>query len=242
MAQHFKLTDYAYAHRGLWSAAGPVENTLTAFTAASAAGFGIELDVRPDRDGDVVVFHDQDLKRLTGRAETIESLTIKDLKKARLHEGETIPTFRELLDIWPRELPLLTELKIDGRTDTKSFARKIGHMLEQYDGPAAAMSFFEDAVRALPSALMRGQLLPPSAAFSQDAFSDTIDRTLNNGIDYLAVHASDIATVRNHLPSDYPVVAWTITSEAQLRDAYTTNVAIIFEHLDTALVTRHLLP
>ena len=34
------------AHRGLWSPDGPPENSLGAFQAACAAGYGIELDIQ----------------------------------------------------------------------------------------------------------------------------------------------------------------------------------------------------
>ena len=40
------------AHRGLWSADGPPENSLAAFEAACEAGYGIELDVQLSADGE----------------------------------------------------------------------------------------------------------------------------------------------------------------------------------------------
>src|SRR5580698_4641499 len=55
-----------WAHRG--DSAHAPENTLAAFDKARAAGAdGIELDVRLDRDGTVVVFHDDTLERLANR-------------------------------------------------------------------------------------------------------------------------------------------------------------------------------
>jgi glycerophosphoryl diester phosphodiesterase len=54
------------AHRGLWSPDGPPENSLAGFQAACAAGYGIELDVQLSADGEAMVFHDDDLARLTG--------------------------------------------------------------------------------------------------------------------------------------------------------------------------------
>jgi glycerophosphoryl diester phosphodiesterase len=58
------------AHRG--ASALAVENTLAAFAAAAAAGAdGVELDVRLCATGEVVVFHDADLRRLAGRADRI---------------------------------------------------------------------------------------------------------------------------------------------------------------------------
>ena len=59
------LFDPPVAHRGLWSPGGAPENSLAAFQAACAAGYGIELDVQITADGEAVVFHDYKLDRLT---------------------------------------------------------------------------------------------------------------------------------------------------------------------------------
>ena len=66
MARHFDLNAFTYAHRGLWSADGHPENSLAAFKAAAEAGLGIEYDVRPSKSGEVMVFHDRTLTRMTG--------------------------------------------------------------------------------------------------------------------------------------------------------------------------------
>lgn len=97
-----------WAHRGA-SALAP-ENTLAAFELARAAGAdGIELDVRLDRDGTVVVFHDRDLVRLCGRPGTIEELSAQDRKELRV-SGERVPTLVEVLDMLG-DLELNVEIK-----------------------------------------------------------------------------------------------------------------------------------
>ena len=54
------------AHRGYHDhEAGVIENSLSAFRAAVAAGYGIELDVQRSADDVAVVFHDDDMDRLT---------------------------------------------------------------------------------------------------------------------------------------------------------------------------------
>ena len=65
------LFDRPLAHRGLHDGAekgGQPENSLAAFQAAVAAGYGIELDVQTSADGRAMVFHDPQLDRMTGRA------------------------------------------------------------------------------------------------------------------------------------------------------------------------------
>ena len=59
-----------FAHRGLHSKThGIPENSMSAFRAAIQKNYGIELDLHLTRDGELVVFHDDDLKRVCGRPE-----------------------------------------------------------------------------------------------------------------------------------------------------------------------------
>ena len=56
-----------YAHRGLHKIDKSIpENSLPAFEAAARIGYGVELDVHLTRDDELVVFHDDDLKRVCG--------------------------------------------------------------------------------------------------------------------------------------------------------------------------------
>jgi glycerophosphoryl diester phosphodiesterase len=84
-----------WAHRG--DSAHAPENTMRAFTQARAAGAdGIELDVRLDADGHVVVFHDRELDRLTGRPGRIEQLPAAERARLRVG-GEPVPLLAEVL-------------------------------------------------------------------------------------------------------------------------------------------------
>lgn len=85
-----------WAHRG--DSAHEVENTMAAFEAARRAGAdGIELDVRFDGEGNVVVFHDADLQRLCGRPGKLEELSAAERKALRVG-GHPIPTLAEVMD------------------------------------------------------------------------------------------------------------------------------------------------
>ena len=97
-----------WAHRGA-SAHAP-ENTLEAFELARSAGAdGIELDVRLDRDGNVVVFHDRDLQRLCGRPGCIEELSAAERKELRVR-GAAVPTLEEVFHVLG-DLELNVEIK-----------------------------------------------------------------------------------------------------------------------------------
>ena len=54
------------AHRGLHAKSkGIIENTESAFAAAIKGNYAIECDVQLAADGEAMVFHDDDLDRLT---------------------------------------------------------------------------------------------------------------------------------------------------------------------------------
>src|ERR1700741_249468 len=81
------------AHRGLWSPNGAPENSLGAFQAACAHGYGIELDVQLSADGEAMVFHDAHLARMTGAEGRIGDYSATDLGRMKLNgSDETIPT------------------------------------------------------------------------------------------------------------------------------------------------------
>lgn len=244
MATPFDPRKFRYAHRGLWSPEGPPENSLEAFRRARTAGLGIEFDVRPARDGTPVIFHDDMLERMTGRRGRTEELSAKELGRLSLgNSSEHLPTFSELLRIWPYQLPLLTELKIDGKTEPEAFARRVGDRLSHWKGFAAAMSFSEEAVRALPMGLMRGQLIASVSKIGGSDFDSILERAIKDRIDYLAVHHSDIerAALKSQ-GSNLPIVVWTIRTTEHLDRSAAHKAAIIFEHLDPELVASRLRP
>ncbi len=102
-----------FAHRGASDVR--LENTLPAFQHAIERGAdGVELDVQLSRDGEVVVFHDDDLLRLANRRERIEHLRAEELSRVTLLRGGKIPRFAELLAVWPTDRWLNVELKAGG--------------------------------------------------------------------------------------------------------------------------------
>ncbi|MBV8104929.1 MAG: glycerophosphodiester phosphodiesterase [Hyphomicrobiales bacterium] len=78
------LTERPIAHRGLHDAAsGVIENTLQAAEAAIAGGFAIECDIQISEDGEVFVFHDDTLDRLTDAKGALIEMSAATIRKAR---------------------------------------------------------------------------------------------------------------------------------------------------------------
>jgi glycerophosphoryl diester phosphodiesterase len=85
------------AHRGDTKAG--VENTLAAVEAALRSEIdGVEVDLRLTQDGEIVLFHDEDLRRLAGADLQVEESPLARLREFRL-KGAVIPTLAELLDL-----------------------------------------------------------------------------------------------------------------------------------------------
>lgn len=237
MSRAFDPLAFAYAHRGLWAKDKIPENTISAFRAAANAGLGIEFDVRPAADGTPMIFHDKTLERLTTSEAAVENLG-EDTLSALSVDGsaDTIPTLMDLLAIWPPELPLLTEMKIDGNTDPKRFAKTVGEMLLQHDGCAAAMSFSEEAVNALPEGLMRGQLIYPIEEIGVEKFDAVLQRALLQNVDYISVNVEDMTRASDALIGyPQPLVTWTVRTEDKVRLARQLGVAIIYEDIPLEL-------
>lgn len=235
----FDLTAFDYAHRGLWTAGVP-ENSIAAYQAAAEAGYGIEYDVRLSADGVPILYHDESLKRLTPSKALTASLEIGELTQTHLAEtDQTIPTLQGLLNIWPKDLPLVTELKIDGPTHGPLFARQVADMLKDFGGLVTMMSFDEPTVAAIPEGIYAGQLIHPIKVFGETSFMGKLQRAAICRNDYICVWHEDAAlAVPVAKSAGKPLMVYTVRGAAEqkaLVNATDENVAIIFEHYDPRL-------
>ena len=148
-----------YAHRGLWNDSIP-ENSLSAFRRAREYGFGVEMDVHLTNDGETVVFHDDNLRRVCGIDKMVRDCTLRELREYRLLDsGEGIPTLDEFLDAVGEDIPLIVEIKHDPRRDT--ICRKTIARLRDRKGPFCVESFDPFIVRWFmknEKKVFRGQL------------------------------------------------------------------------------------
>ena len=111
-----KFAEWNYAHRGLWNAAeGVPENSLPAFARAAEQGYAIELDIQITKDGRIVVFHDDTMKRMCGNEGKISDYTYEELQQFHLGDStEKILLLREALQTVDGRVPLLIEIKMPG--------------------------------------------------------------------------------------------------------------------------------
>ncbi|MDB4224943.1 glycerophosphodiester phosphodiesterase family protein [Granulosicoccus sp.] len=233
--------DRPIAHRGFHIDVSVPENSLLAFTKAMEKNYPIELDVRLSSDEHVLVFHDENLERMTGVKKYITEQTLKELKECRLDGVEQeIPTLKEVLELVRGTVPLVIELKafnFDGVLEEKVY-----QLLEKYSGEFSIQSFDPRTLewfyrkapkitRGLLSNSFKGVKLGLHKKVALKYFF-LIKKARPDYIGYAwdELDALGIACIRRF--TDIPIVAWTVTNPDQ-RDRiqpYCHN--IIFENFD----------
>ena len=163
---------FFYAHRGLYDNQGGVpENSLPAFRAASEKGYGVELDVQLSLDGQVVVFHDDTLDRITGIHGNVSDFSLSQLQQMKLlGTEETIPLFTDVLAVLRQGAgPLIVELKAGKRN--AELCEKTRNLLRDYPGVYCVESFSPAIVswfKKHAPEVIRGQLAMPRKDYSPD--------------------------------------------------------------------------
>lgn len=130
------------AHRGLHDRRkGVVENSADAFAAAIESGFAIECDIQLTGDDEAVVFHDEELDRLTEQKGELQSLSADQLCHIPLKDSKNTPQkFAEFLNQVVGQVPLVVELKSQGSRNS-ILAQKVVQIADEYAGPLVFKSF-----------------------------------------------------------------------------------------------------
>ena len=153
------LTNMKIAHRGFHDKNSP-ENSMSAFKNAIEFGYAIELDIHILNDGKLVVFHDDNLKRMTGMDKEIEACSYDEIKVLYLGSTkEKIPLLSEVLELVKGQVPLMIEIKNRGKVGALEEA--LVKMLNNYLGEFVIQSFNPFSVgyfAKVAPGFIRGQL------------------------------------------------------------------------------------
>ncbi|MGF1536084.1 MAG: glycerophosphodiester phosphodiesterase [Elainellaceae cyanobacterium] len=231
------ISQQPIAHRGLHSPGVP-ENSLSAFEAAIAHGYAIELDIQRLADGRLAVFHDKDLLRLTGQSGSIFNQTAESVKRLRLlGTDQPVPLLEEVLAAIAGRVPVLVEIKNEG--DVGPLEEALARVLATYSGDYAIQSFNPSALgwfKENAPAIARGQL---SSDFEGEDLEWYKKLLLSNLMMNWASDPQFIAYDLRALPYppvaltaalfQVPVVAWTVRNEADWHKAKQHADNVIFE-------------
>ena len=243
------LTAQPIAHRGFHDrAAGRVENTLGAAEAAMAHGFAIECDIQVTRDDAVIVFHDDTLERLTDGSGPTDQKSLPEIKALALRDSsERVPTLAEFLETVGGKVPLVIEFKSNWKGDRR-LEQQAAKLLVGYTGPVAVMSFDPASMRAmqgLATSLPRGLVADRFAARDYPELSPAYRSALRNLLYAASAGARFIAYDVKALPANaplllrhlgFPLLTWTVRSEADRAIAFRYADQMIFEDFDPATI------
>ena len=220
------------AHRGLHNDKY-TENGMNAFGNAVRHGLPIELDIHLTKDNQLVVCHDEDLKRTTGTSGIIEDLTLEEIKKYRLLDGGEIPTFIEVLDFVKEQVPIVVELKVF-RKNYKALAAKVFEVMSEkvVDKKNFMLISFDPRslwplkklgiIRSLLAT--GGEYFYVYRYFRHSVESVDLDQTLFDKKQIQRYHKR------------YLVNAWTIENEEQLKAILPYVDTVTFQHMDENVV------
>ncbi len=243
------LFDRPIAHRGLHNDIYP-ENSMPAYQLAIDNNFNIEIDVHVSKDGQVVVFHDDNLKRVCGVNKKVKDCTVEELKSYPLAGTEyTIPTLKEFLDLIDGKVGILCEIKGVSPFDLH-IVKATCKELENYKGNIAIQSFNFAAViyARRHTNLASGELCTWASLDGKKPRSHITDFMGKMWIckvskpHFIAYDARAISSKLS--PNKWldkwkkklPTIVWTVNSEERMEDARKYASNIIFENLSPEYV------
>jgi len=244
------LVSRPIAHRGLHDGThGVIENSLAAARRAIASNYGVECDVQMSADGEVFVFHDFTLERLTDGQGRVADQTAAQLAATGLRNGgETIPTLAALLGIMGANHVLVIEIKSAFSGDMRLAERTAG-VVAQHPGRVALKSFDPQVMAHLRSNRDRlgiagvplGMVAEAHYDHEEWSFLGAEDkRALANFLhwdatrpDFLSYSVNDFPHAVPHLlrrALNIPVMTWTVRTPAQMHTASRWADQIVFEN------------
>ena len=206
------LTTNLIAHRGLHY--NYLENTLGAFKEAIKNNYIIELDIRLTKDKKIIVFHDNNLFRITGINKNINESTYEELNKII-----NIPTLQEVLNLVSGKVPIIIEIKLSKKLF--QLEKELSKLLDNYNYRFAIQSFNPLSIlwfRINKPKYIRGYLI--NSIYSKNII---INRLLNSKIlnkilkpNYLGVNLQYLKNNKiKNLRRKYLIIGYTINNQEE---------------------------
>lgn len=221
------------AHRGLHNKEF-TENGLKAFENAINHGLAFEYDIHLTKDHQLIVCHDEDLKRTTGKKGIIEDLTLEEIRNNyHLLDGGVIPTFQEVIDLNKDRVPMVIELKVF-RKNYKELASEFRKYLPQLNRRNTLIISFDP--RSLWP-LKHDKFIRSLLVAKSDEYTWFFRHTVES-VD-LDQKLFDEKRVQKYHKRHF-VNVWTIEKEEQLDKVLPYIDTVTFQHMDPELVKSKL--
>ena len=232
------LVNNYIAHRGFHTPKAP-ENSMGAFKNAIEKGYPIELDVQLLEDNTVVVFHDYVLKRMTNQDGYVSKLKKEDLKNYKLAgTQETIPTLKEVLELVNGKVPILIEIKNEGKVGR--LESEVIKILKDYKGEYAVQSFNPFSLNYFyqnAPEIIRGQLSGSFEDFDSTRIVKALLKRMAFNKKYSKPHfiAYESKMMPNRFVKRYkhlPLIVWAVKSQEEYMNVIKYCDNIIFEQFE----------
>ncbi|MBR1386047.1 MAG: hypothetical protein IJ568_04385 [Bacilli bacterium] len=225
------LKNNLIAHRGLFKN-GDIENSLKAFKNSIDNKCIIELDVHKTKDNKIVVFHDDNLKRLTGCDKNIIDCTLKEIKKLKLSDGQSIPTLNEVLTLVDGNVPLIIEIKTDSLCLILPF---LYDLLDNYNGPFVVKSFSIDIIKRIKEdreKYLRGLLI--GKTFKNIIKNIILIRRINKlDLDFISINKTIAFSNFIKVFKKLPILLWTIKDKNEYLKYKDNSYNLICENIES---------
>lgn len=229
------ITQTPIAHRGLHDESHP-ENSMAAFKAAEAAGYAIELDVQLMKDGNIAVFHDDFLDRMTTQEGSVAQMTAQELKQTRLNgNAEPIPTLDKVFE--QIKAPIYIDVKSHGHAG--KFEQRLLALIRHYKADVAIASFnpqtvlwFKENAPEIPRGIISYNYKDSDLGLFERRKLKNLKYNRRLKPDFISYDLRGLPFWRVWLARKLfkiPVVTWTVKNEADLTKARKVADNIVFE-------------
>ena len=229
------LKQNVIAHRGLHNLEIP-ENSIKAFEKAIDKNYIIELDVHLLKDGNIVVFHDDNLKRMAEINKNLKDCTYNELKDIKiLNTQYTIPKLESVLKIIDGRVPIIIELKYDRMVG--KLEKEIVKILDNYKGRFCIKSFSPLSIiwfRINRPNYVRGLLISSrNRTLKERIVKSNLMLTLSKP-DFISCNYKLFnSKLINKYKKKIPIIAWTIKNKLNYLKYKDCFYNLICENIDS---------
>lgn len=223
------------AHKGIYNNLNIPENSKKAFQRALERKLPIELDIHLTKDNRLVVFHDTNLQRMTGKNKQIRKCSYQELKTLNLlNTKEKIPLLKDILTLVNGKVLIDIEIKDDKRLLTTN--KLLTNILDHYNGPFLIQSFYPKYIfwfKKYRPNYTRGLLITNTKKFCYQ-FIDSKFFLKKLKPDFIAYNKHIIACskVQKIRKSGISIFAWTIKTKKEKITAQQYADSLISEYLN----------
>lgn len=218
------------AHRG-FSGIAP-ENTLVAFEKAGEYGFyATECDVHLTKDGVWVIYHDDNIFRLTNGYKNIEEATYEELQEYVIDNGvnvdyypnQKIPTLEEYLIIC-KDMKIIPQIEI--KNGSKEKLQEILDLLQKYElkENAIIISFKGEMIKKVRELDEKIELWYLVEEITEENINECKDNNYKLAFNH---KKNDEEIIKTAISKGLTLCAWTVDDLETLKSLYNLGVKYI---------------